>query len=525
MELHWLDITLLVAYMMALLGMGYYFSRKNTSTEEYFVGGRSFPGWVIGLSMVGTSISSVTFLAYPADGFKTAWLRFLPNFMLPVALVFAAYFFLPFFRRTKITTAYEYLEQRFGPSIRVYGAITFIITQLIRISIILYLLSLLIHEITGLDTIYSILIGGVFVGIYTIIGGIDAVIWTDVIQTVMLVAGGIICIGIIINALPGGINQLLDIAISNNKFAFAEVTQGEVQPVSWAFTLSDKTGLMMLILGLSVWLQEYGTNQNVIQRYAAAKNIKEARKAMYVAMINVPIWAFYMFLGTALYAFFQVFPTIDATEMLDGTQKPEQILPYFIINYLPHGITGLVIAAAIAAAMSSLDSSINAVSTVGIHDIYRRHLVKDEVDKHYLKMAWAIATVTAIFMITGAILLAKADTKTIQDAATILSSLSAAGIFGLYMFGFFTRYKNALVVWLAIGITIVFSLWTVLDSAGMLPKALGVPFDLYYTAFLSHVLLFACAIAAALFFTGKNKQDKDLTNLTVWTQDDKPIEN
>ena len=110
MKFHWLDITTLITYLLVLVSMGIYFSRRNTSTENYFVGSRSYSGWVIGLSMVGTSISSVTFLAYPADSFKTSWLRFLPNLMLPVVIITTAYFFLPFFRRNNIISAYEYLE-------------------------------------------------------------------------------------------------------------------------------------------------------------------------------------------------------------------------------------------------------------------------------------------------------------------------------------------------------------------------------------------------------------------------------
>jgi SSS family solute:Na+ symporter len=132
-NLHALDVAALVGYLLIITGVGFYFSRKNTSTEEYFVGGRSFSGWVIGLSLVGTSISSITFLAYPGDAFKTSWLRFVPNLMLPIGILFAAYFFLPFFRRGKVTSAYEYLEDRFGPSVRVYGAIAFIIAQIVRV--------------------------------------------------------------------------------------------------------------------------------------------------------------------------------------------------------------------------------------------------------------------------------------------------------------------------------------------------------------------------------------------------------
>jgi len=176
MSLSFADLFALITYLSIVMAIGLYFSRKNTSTEEYFVGGRSFSGWVIGLSLVGTSISSITFLAYPGDAYKTAWLRYLPNLMLPVAIFVAAYVFLPFFRRGNTITAYEYLEDRFGPSIRIYGAITFIFGQLVRISLILYLLSLLIHELTGLSSEMSIILGGVFVAVYTIVGGIDAVI-------------------------------------------------------------------------------------------------------------------------------------------------------------------------------------------------------------------------------------------------------------------------------------------------------------------------------------------------------------
>lgn len=518
MQLHWLDITTLVAYMGILVAMGIYFSRKNTNTEEYFVGGRSFSGWVIGLSMVGTSISSVTFLAFPADAFKTAWLRILPGFTLPLVILIAAYFFLPFFRRTKIISAYEYLEHRFGPSVRTYGAITFMIGQLVRISMILYLLSLLMHEITGLDPLISILIAGVFVAIYTIMGGIDAVIWTDVLQTIMLVFGGVFVLSVIIYELPGGFWQIIEIALRDGKMAFADWKDGNVLPVSWGFSLSEKTALMMLFVGMTEWMQEYTSNQNVIQRYAAAKNTHEARKAMFVSFSNVPIWAFYFFLGTALYSFFQVFPTPEAGEMLNGVSKAEHIMPYFIVNYLPPGIAGLVIAAAAAAAMSSLDSSINAISTIGVHDIYRRLWKKDRKDKHYLHVAWLLATVASIIMIGGAIILSQTETKTLQDASVILISLLMGGVTGLYMIGFLTKVGDSRTAWIGICLTFSFSLWTILSDQGVLPEWMSVPFDLYYTGFIGNIVMFAAIFGAASLIS---KGKRSLTNLTVWTQDGK----
>ena len=528
MNLHPLDIAIILVYLGGMAAMGVYFSRKNTNTEEYFVGGRSFSGWIIGLSMVGTSISSVTFIAFPADAFKTAWLRFLPNMMLPVGVIIGAYLFLPFFRRGKITSAYEYLEGRFGPSIRVYGCVTYIIGQLVRVSMILFLVSQVMKEVTGLTDTQCILVGGVFVGLYTIVGGIYAVIWTDVIQTVVLVLGGIFCLMIIIHKLPGGLGQIFSVAIEHGKFSFSELNNGQLNPVSWGFSLKSKTGTMLLIIGLTSWLNEYSCNQFVIQRYCASRSMREARKAMYVsACSNVPIWAFFMFLGTSMYVFFQVFPNVNATAMLTGEQTAEQILPFFMVNYLPPGITGIVIAAALAAAMSSLDSSINAISTCGIVDIYRRHLVKGREDRHYLKAAWCLATAAAVFMIGGALILANTKTKTLQDTGMILGALVGGGLTGMYMLGFFTKRGDARAVWMGILCTFLFTTWTILPNVEVLlnheilPDQLRVPFDLYYTGIIGNLTMFVVGFLAATLFPGKKK---DMKNLTVWTQDKIPLD-
>ena len=514
MTLHWIDLTVLIGYLGIVAGMGFYFSRKNITTEEYFVGGRSFSGWVVGLSLVGTSISSVTFLSYPADAYKTTWIRFITTWSMPLGVLIAAYMFLPFFRRNKVTSAYEYLEDRFGPSVRVYGGVTFIFAQLVRISIILYLVSLLLHEITGFSIVTSVLISGVFVAFYTVIGGINAVIWTDVIQTVVLVLGGLLTLGVIINHLPGGLGQIFSVAIADRKLSLSEMTSSGFRSIGWGLSITKKTGTMLFLVGLTSWLTEYSANQNIIQRYAAAKSTFEARKAMLVCVVSsLPIWAFYMFIGTSLYVFFQVFPTVEAAEMINGVRKAEQIFPYFILNFLPPGLTGLVIAAALAAAMSSLDSSINAISTVGVVDIYRRHLKKDQPDKHYLQVAWIIASGAAVFMVGGALILNGSETKTLQDTATILSSITGGGLLGLYLLGFFTKYGNAKSVWIGLIVTFLFTSWTILSSRGMVPDLIHVPFDLYYTGIIGNMIMFAVAMLAAILLMD---QKKNLKNLTIW---------
>lgn len=501
-----LDIAVLALYLGGLFAMGVYFYGRTKSTDDYFLGGRRFKGWVIGLSLVGTSISSITFLAYPGDAFRTAWLRFLPNLMLPVAALVAARYFLPHLRRNKSITAYEYLESRFGPSIRVYGAIAFIIAQVVRVSLILYLVSLVLQEITGLDATTCILIGGIIVAAYTIIGGIEAVIWTDVIQTIVLLLGGVMCLVVITRLLPGGINQILEVASKDGKLAFAALENGVLVPVDWSLSLHSKTASMMLLIGLISWLTEYSSNQNTVQRFCASKTEREAKKAMLICvLVSLPTWAFFMFLGTSLYVLFQVYPAQEASEILQGSRRAEEILPFFIVHYLPSGLVGLVIAAALAAAMSSLDSSINAISTVSISDLYRRHINPDAQDRHYLKVARLIAAIAGLTMIMGAIYLTNTETTTLQDTATILTSLLGGGLLSIYCIGFFTDRGDARHILFGIAGTMVFTAWTILSARSMLPESISFPFDLYYTGLIGNIIMFVLAFTLSFILLSRKK--------------------
>lgn len=523
------DLTVLVLYFLGISIMGIYFGRRTKSTEEYFLGNRSFPGWAIGLSMVGTSISSISFLAYPADAFKTAWLRLLPSFMLPFGILVAVYFFLPFFRRGNITSAFEYLEGRFGPSTRAYGASAFIIAQLVRVSTILYLVGELIHVFTGWPSWVCIVIGGVFVSFYTVVGGIEAVVWTDVIQTIVLAFGGVLCLVVVLRHIPGGLGEIISTAWNAGKFQFAEYdeTTRKLIPPSWDISFYRKTASMMLLIGLTNWLNEYSSNQNVVQRYCASKSAKDARQAMWICCAtSIPLWIFFMFLGTALWVFFQISPTPETSAMLSGETSAEQLLPFFIMNYVPAGLAGLVVAAVLAAAMSSLDSSLNAISTVGVVDLYRRHLIKRKDDAHYLMLARIFAMVASAIMVSGALMFANSDDiKTLQDTSTILTSITAGGLLGLFGLGFFTRLGDGRAAGVAIAFTLVFSTYRVLTTFEWFPLSLRWlwldSIDQYYTSILGHALMFVVGFGVGSLFKSK---DHDLTNLTVWTQDGSPLD-
>jgi len=519
LDIRIVDLLVLALYFVGMSLFGLYFARKNKNTEEYFLGNRNFPGWVIGISMIGTGISSISFLAYPADAYKTTWLRLLPGFTYPLSALIGAFVFMPFYRRTRATSAFQYLERRFGPGMRMYGATALLLGQLARISIILYLLSILIAELTGLPAWAAVLLSGFFVSFYTVAGGIEAVIWTDVVQTAILIGGGVFCLFKIAWALPGGFEQIFAVANSADKFAFAEVLpDGSRAAPSWDFSFARKTGLMMLFVGLSAFMGEHACDQNAVQRYCAARSMKDARFAMFLtASIMVPLWVYFMFLGTSLYVFYQEFPAPEATAILSGAEpKAEKIFPFFIVSNLPPGLSGLVLAAVAAAAMSSLDSSINAISTVSITDFYRRWFAKDRDERHYLRAARIVAIAASIIMVVGAWILIIVPGQTLQDTALTLAGIMAGGLLGLYLLGFLTTRGDGRAVGVAILCAISWSAYMALVAAGHVPESLRLPVDVYYAGILGNIVMFTTGYALACLLP---RRKRDLTNLTIWTMD------
>ncbi len=516
MKMTAIDVVVLVVYFSAMAAMGPYFARKNKSTENYFLGGRSFPGWLIGLSMFATSISSITFVAYPGDAYKTAWLRFLPCLMLPLGIWIAAKVFLPYYRKANITSAFEYLEHRFGSGTRAYAAAAFIISQVTRLGMILYLVSLLVNEMTGLNPYASILVGGVITSFYTVTGGIEAVIWTDFIQSFLLWFGGFVILYLVVTNIDGGIATIISTGLADGKFMLGDLNSAtnQLEPSRWGLALDQKTISMMLIIGLANWLTEYSSNQNVIQKYVSTKDTRQATQAIWICCLcSVPTWAFFMFLGTGLYVFFKLNPDPSAAAMLSGAQKADSIVPYFVINFLPQGLSGLVIAGVLAAAMSSLSSSINAISAVGITDLYKRHMVKDRPEKHYMRAAMVVSLLASLAMIGFALVLMAAQSKTLQDTGLKLGAIVGGGLLGLYFLGFLTRRGDGRAVALGIVATLVFSTWLALVEMKVLPNP---GFDTYYGGLIGNLLMLVVGYAAGLLFFGT--RGRDLTDLTVWTQ-------
>ncbi len=521
-----LNLAVIAIYFTAMATMGWHFHRRTKSTEQYFVGGRAYPGWLLGFSLFGAAISPITFLGYPADAFKTAYLRYVICLTLPVGVFVVGRWILPVFRRGRITSVFEYLEGRYGPRTRLYGATVFIIAQAMRISIIMYLISLLVHRLTGWDVTVCILLAGGVTAYYTVVGGIEAVIWTDFVQSLILTSGGLLVLSIIIYKLPGGVGQVLSVGAADGKFMLGDLdpSDGKLHPAPLGLALSHKTLLMVVLVGIFQWLGEYTTNQEVVQKYCAAKSTNDARRALWIsAWTCVPTWGYFLFVGTGLYVFYKVFPDAQVAEMLSGARKAEEVLPHFITTQLPTGLSGIVVAAVLASAMSSTSSAMNSISAVFMTDFYRRHLAAGRSDTHYVRVAKGCTLVSSLIMISGALVLVRSETKTLQHFYVEFTSIIAGGLLGLYLLGFLTTRGDGRAVGIGIAFAVGFSALVSFAGLGWLPQtlkhALESHFDGYYTGLASNVVMFLVGFTLARLLPPRRR---DLRNLTLWTQDRTP---
>lgn len=495
-----LDLAAVAIYLAVIVGVGLYFARRNKTTEEWFLGNRSFAGWVIGLSMLGTIVSSATFLALPAAAYVLDWRQLSVNLVLPLVAVVAVVVFIPFFRRGGLTSAFEYLGNRYGPIPRLYGTISFVALQLIRMAQILFLVALPIQFLTGASLEGVIVVSGVFIAFYTIAGGIEAVVWTDVVQALILMVGGVLCFVAVAVDLPGGFSQILAVGWAEDKFSLG----------SFEWNLGERTFWTVAILGVINWLAIYSGDQNLVQRYAAARSTREARKATIIySAVALPMWAMFFFVGTALFVYYQTFP--DST--VAGLEA-DQVLPYFILTRIPAGIAGLVIAAVMAAAMSSLDSGVNSISTVVVVDLLKPYLAPGRTDCDYLRAARWIAALISALVVSGALLFSRLEKESMNDVSLIVTSVFGGCLMGLFLMGFFTRRVDGFSATTALAAAMGFNIYLGLGLLGWLPLAWTWAVHSYWVGALVNGSFILLAYGISLV---RNASPGDLDGLTIWT--------
>lgn len=427
MDLPLLDIFVFLIYIISIVVFGASFYFRNKSSSEFTRGGGKIPAWVLGMSIFATFVSSISFLALPGKAYQSDWNSFVFSLSIPVASYMAVRFFVPLYRTINNISAYAYLESRFGPWARVYASSCYLLTQLARTGSILYLLALPMNALLGWD-INMIIIGtGVIVMIYSMMGGIQAVVWTDAVQGIVLIAGALSCALVLIFSLPDGPGQFIEVATAHNKFSLG----------SFDFNLSTSTFWVILIYGLFINLQNFGIDQNYIQRYMSAKSEKDAKFSTWLGgLLYVPVSLLFFIIGTALFVYYQSFPD-KLSDELHSLEMADRVFPYFIVNGLPVGFTGLLIASIFAAGMSTVSTSLNSGATIILSDFYQRFFKKDATDKESMRLLYMASVVIGILGIVAA--LAMTQVKSALDAWWALSSIFSGGMLGLFLLGYFSR--------------------------------------------------------------------------------------
>jgi len=476
----------LVLYLLSMLYLGYYFMKKSNSTDDFFKGGGRLPWWAIGISLFATMLSAITFMAIPAKSFATDW-KYFPMAITILLLVSPVIkYYLPFFRRLNVVTAYEYLEKRFNYKVRFLASSLFMVFMLARVALTLFLPSLALTTVTGIDIYLCIVLMGVITLAYCTMGGVEAVVWSDVIQGVILVGGALFAVIFLVMNVEGGFSNMLTISIEDDKFKMFD----------FSFVFTSATFWVILLGGIANNLISYTSDQTVIQRYISTKSEKAAAKSILLnGVLSVVVSVIFYFIGTGLYAFYKTH-----TESLDyAMQNTDSIFPYFIMTEIPMGLAGLMIAAIFAATMSTISSNINSLSTAFTVDMYR-HFKPNTNDKHQLTVARLSGVVMGIIGISLALLMASWNILSLFDFFNFLLGLLSSGVAALFTIGIFMPKigaKSALVGFVLGNVfLIIISIYT------------NVSFLLY--GFIGIVLTIAFSLLFSLFF----KNDKDINGMT-----------
>lgn len=440
-----LDLIVFLVYMAGIVLFGSMFFFKNRSTEQYTAGGGKLPSWVVGMSIFATFVSSISFLGLPGKAYQADWNAFVFSLSIPIAAIFAVKFFVPLYRSQKSISAYSYLETRFGPWARMYASACYVLTQLMRTGSILFLMALPVNILFGWDIRLIIIFTGVAVAIYSMLGGIKAVIWTDAIQGIVLIGGALICLAVLLFKIPGGAGRVIEIGMESNKFSLG----------SFGPSLYHETFWVTLIYGLFINVQNYGIDQNYVQRYMTTSSDKAAkRSAFFGSMLYVPVSLLFFIIGTSLFAYYNVFPDL-LPQGLQGVGNGDKIFPHFIVTELPAGLTGLLIASVFAAGMSTISTSINGSATIVLFDYVKRYINKNISDKSSMKVLYMSSLIFAVLGIL--IALAMISVKSVLDAWWGLASIFSGGMLGLFLLGFISKKARNVdaVIGVIIGVIVI----------------------------------------------------------------------
>jgi len=466
-----IDISIIGLYLLAMVGVGVYFSRKNTSTDQFTKASGHIPGWALGISLYATFLSSNTFLGVPGKSFGSNWNSLVFSLSMPFAAWIASKYFVPFYRASGQISAYTHLEHRFGPWARSYAMVCFVLTQLARMGSIFFGIALTLQALTGIDMRTIMLVSGICIIAYTMLGGMEAVIWTEVAQGIIKTIGALVVLGIIVFEMDNGFTDIITIGSSDDKFSLGSFSMTD---------FSTSTFWVVLLYGFFINLNNFGIDQNYVQRYHTAKNEKEASRSIWLCVYwYLPVSMVFFFIGTALYAYFQQHPELIeivkqqaaiekgiSVSALTPADYGDKVLPHFMVTKVPSGLLGLIIAAILSAAMSTISSGMNSSATVFLKDIYQRYIDRNITPRKEMFVLYiATATMGLLAIVTGIVMI---GVQSILDLWWQLAGIFAGGMLGLFLLGMIARSAGNVEGKIATVIGIAVILW--MTFSNLLPQ-------------------------------------------------------
>ncbi len=485
-----IDAVIVVIYIATLVAIGVRFARKQKTTVDYFIAGKSIPGWAMGLSLLATIITSVTFVAYPGAAYSGDWSLLIPGVMFVVLLLLIGFVIVPFFRHVVHMSAYEYFGRRFGSTVRLYSSFAFAAGHFSKMGFVFYLVSLTLSGMTGISVNKLIWFTAIITICYTMLGGVEAVVWSDVVQGFVLWIGIAVSLGYLLLYPKQGPAAVWHDAWSHGKMSLG----------STALRFDKPTIIVLMIYGFFFYLQKYTGDQTVVQRYLVAKSDRSAMRGILLgAVLCLPVWTSFMLIGSLLWSFYRL-----TGEALPHTMtKPDQVFPYFLTTHIPPGMAGLFIAALLGSAMAMLASDMNCLAVVGTEDFYRLAF-KQSTDTQQLRVARCLVALTGIAAALVAVRLAHSAGSALTLYYTI-SAVVAGGLAGLFLLAFLFPKATKGGALAGIAASLIFTTWATLSEGGKIVN-LGTwnfPYHDYLIGAFGHLILLGVGVVVSLILPGK----------------------
>lgn len=487
-----IDMSVIITYLAGIVIIGAYYHRKSRSSDDFFRGGQSIPWWAAACSIHAALFSSLSYLALPALVYRTNWILYGGMMMIWPITPIISRIVMPFFRRIDATSAYEYLSMRFSMPIRILASAIFMIFQISRIGIILSLTGLALAMITPLAPWQSVVLIGLLSVIYSALGGVEAVIWTEVLQTLVLSVGAIICLVFLIGGIDGHLAGFIGAGLSSGKFKL----------IDWSFGAGSgmRMSIWVVVLGsFGQNLATYSSDQSIIQRYMVTADEKKAASSIWLnALVSVPSIAIFFLIGSALFFFYQAHP-----DRLDPAIQTDQIFPFFIATEVPVGIAGLIIAGVFAATQSAVASSMNSVASTLVAD-FMRPLRKKEGDRLELAAGRLFTALVGLAGTAIGILFISPAIRSLMEQYIMIIGLCMGALCALFLVGMTSRRIGSagITVGLAAAVAVMTALWRFDLINGLMFASIGI------------VTCYAVALLASIFLPPPRQS---LANLTIFT--------